>query len=193
MTRWTLPALLLLAAWPAARADLRPPPRPAAPGLRAGPQDVKLVVEIDDKAKQPRLLVPRNLLVNPGGAVPGARPGRAGASLPTAAAGLALALGLMSGGVWLARRGGRRALAAAAGALVLLGLGGVLWADIPAGPRPRPKPVRAPEVVGLPAGVQLSGKLTLEIVPRGDSLKLVVSKSMLTSPRSVKLKHSAEE
>jgi hypothetical protein len=150
--------------------------------LKPGPNEVKLVVEIDDKVKHPRLEVSSQLLLN-GPAAPAAPlpSGRFGAAAPTVAVGICLALALSSGGLWLSRRGRGRALAAGLLAISALAFGGAVWADL-AKPKPPPKP----QTVALPAGVHLHDKLTLHIVEDGDALKLVVNKSMLVAPPKAK-------
>jgi hypothetical protein len=190
-----LPVLLLCAA-PAARADIAPRPNPfgppvVQPGLRLPPaQKVSLVVEVDEKAKDTRLRIPVNLLtqnpalqpVQPGLPRRGADAGRLG--LPTIVAGMALALALASGGLWLARRGAGRYL------IILLVLSlfaagtAAVWADLgprPLGPRPPPRPVPPPQPalpqLTLPAGVELSDKVIIEIVPPARHLTLVVPKT----------------
>jgi hypothetical protein len=206
------------------------------PGMGApGPAPVKakFSLEVDEKAKEARLVVPVGVLlqgfgfpggigippggagigggfggVPPGGAPPGftppgggvppgnippggqpnpQRPGKLPGGvgqlhLPTIVAGLALTVALASGGFWLVRRGSGSTLA---GLLVMatLALGATaLWADIGPGPRPRP-PVR-PQFketkgtpVTLPADVQItSNKITVEVSPVGDTVRLIVPK-----------------
>jgi hypothetical protein len=211
MKRWLLTALplgLLCACSPAARADLAPPfpgpgPGPVQPGFRPGfgpafaAKAVKLSVEVDEKAKQARLIVPMNLMFggflgpNPGrpnfpgrGGAPGgfgqgadARP----LGLPTLVAGLALTLAAASGGLWLVRRRGGRVVA---GILVvaMLGLGAtVVWADGVPGFRPRPRPQPQPVVqatpLALPANIQLNGRILFELAPQGNSVRLIVPRS----------------
>ena len=100
-------------------------------------------------------------------------------TMPTVVAGLALTLAFVSGGFWLVRRGrgpGRTA-AAIVLALALTGFGAsVVWADIPRPPRPR-TPVQLP--LALPAGVQLSENLVLDVVAKDEPFTLVVNKSMV--------------
>jgi hypothetical protein len=160
---------------------------------------------VDEKAKQARLVVPVNLMVPggfqlPPGGLPGqprpgtlpfqapppsrdANAGRIG--LPTIVAGLALTLAFASGGLWLVRRGRGRT---AAGLLLVaaFALGATaLWADIPGpgGGRARPPRPRPPEPVpanttplALPAGVELTGQVLLEVAPVGDAVRLIVPK-----------------
>jgi hypothetical protein len=170
------------------------------------PVDAKLVVEVDEKATQPRLVVPMTLLLKgsgpPAGVIPGvppppgAPPRKEGADagalgLPTVVAGLALTAALVSGGLWLIRRGsGRRFL----GVLVLGVLAAsatALWADIPPfRGRPKPPPPAPAKTipVALPAGVELSEKITLEFSVAGDTLRLIVPKGTVLKKPEATLK-----
>jgi hypothetical protein len=167
MRRW-LPAAaavvltLGLAAFVRANAPAPPPP---PPNVQFGARDAKIVVETDDKAKQPRLVVPATLLGGP--PKPGAAPGQA--QLPTIMAGVALTLAFVTGGFWLLRKGpGRSLVLLFALSLVVAGASAV-QADLARPPQTTP--------VKLPADVKLSGnQITLEVVPRGDSIKLIVPK-----------------
>jgi hypothetical protein len=180
-----------------ARADLAPPVPPV--------KDVKFVVEVDDKAKAPKLIVPQNLTTvrirpRPGGAVPpkAVPPGKddkGGEQLSyielessdntpiepaprnpnhLMIAGVALALSLGFGGVWLIRRQGRMGTPALA---IMLAAGGSLavttlvWAN--AAPPPV-KPPPAKERVLLP--VAFNGNVSLEVTVGGDTIRLVLDK-----------------
>ncbi len=173
MKRFLVAALALfsLAGFvPAARADLAVPPPP----LPVSTHKVKLVVLAVEGLKEAHLRIPRNLLPAAAKAEKGAEASLLG--LPTVIAGLALTLAFVSGGFWLVRRGrgpGRSA-AAVVLALSLFGLGAsVVWADIPRPPR---RPV-VPLPLALPAGVQMSENMVLEIIPeKGDTITLVVNK-----------------
>lgn len=156
---------------PAARADLAvpPPPPPVAT------HKVKLVVLTGDNLKEAHLRIPQNLL-------PAAKTEKSSETsllgLPTVIAGLALTLAFVSGGLWLARRGRGpgRATPAVVLALSLFALGAsVVWADIPRPPRHAPEPP-----IPLPAGIQLSENMVLDILPeKGDTITLVVNKNMV--------------
>jgi hypothetical protein len=175
-----LAALALLALVEAARADISPPPR--RPSRPAGRKQVKLVVKVDRKVRKPRLVVPRKFIGTRGRPRAEAAPSR----LPTLAAGVALSLTVVTGGIWLVRRGKKgRFLAGALLAVSLVGLGGAaLWADIPPLGKRRPPAART-ETVALPAGIQLSDELTLEIVERGNVVTLIVPPdSVLETPAS---------
>jgi hypothetical protein len=172
-----------------ARADLAPPVPPV--------KDVKFVVEVDEKAKAPKLIVPQNLTTVRIRPRPGGVPAKdkneqvnlielESAEVPIEpeparpnpnhlmVAGVALTLGLGLGGVWLFRRQGRmgtRALAimlAAGGSLVVTTL---VWAN--AAPPPV-KPPPAKERVLLP--VAFNGNVSLEVVVGGDTIRLVLDK-----------------
>ena len=173
MIRWTLPVVCLLLGFSttALRADKVPPPPPKGETIKLGAREVKLVVERDDGVKEARLLVPQSLLTAD------KRRADAGWPLPTIVAGLALCAAFVSGGLWLARRGGRK-LTAAVLVLSLAALGtAALYADVPVRPDERPKTT----TVSLPADVTLSGKLVLEVVAKSDTdaVKLIVNSSML--------------
>lgn len=176
----------------AAPAPPRPEPIPQ-PVIGKGGQEVKLVVQVDDKAKVARLQVPLNLVFGapnpPAGPVPSAPRRGADAGplgLPTIIAGLALSLALASGGLWLARRRWGRP-----GAMVLvLSLfaagSAAVWADLgprPLGPVPRSGPPVKPALpaLKLPAGIELSENVILETVPHGDHLTLIVPKSAVVT------------
>jgi hypothetical protein len=145
-------AVLTLAYTPA-RADIPVPPPPA---------DVKFKVEVDEKAKGPVLRVPENLVAPRAGG----RPKLADNHLMIA--GVALALGLGLGGVWLVRRPGRgtRGLALLIAAGGVLAVSSVAWANQAA-----PKPPVPP---ALPTA--FDGKVRLEVVEAGDTIRLIVDK-----------------
>ncbi|HZY84544.1 MAG TPA: hypothetical protein VFE78_06920 [Gemmataceae bacterium] len=186
-----LPVLFLLGALTAAHGNEAAPPRERIPPrerkevLPRGARRATLTVEVDDRVKEPRLQIPANLLP---AAAPATAPRKADAwHLPTVVAGVALTLSLASGGLWLLRRGTTRRAAAGALLLALFALGGTaLFADIPGpGQRARPRP---PAPAGplptllLPADVRLSPNIVVEVVEKGDGVKLIVNKAMLGKP-----------
>lgn len=171
------------------KADI-PPPVPA-------PKQVKFTVEVDEKAKASKLVVPSSL-VNPRFRPRPGLPKVDGKenlaileydvedeTVPHPAnnrnhlmfAGVAFALALASGGVWLARRnrmnGRGPALMLVAGSTLAVGTLVYANAPPPAGPPPRK------EVVLLP--VAFNGNVTLEVVPAGDTIKLVLDKDTYES------------
>jgi hypothetical protein len=212
MKRWMLVGLSLLALClllPEGWSQQVPPqggrsngpfvPRP--PAVRFPPKEVKLAVQVDDKAKTARLQVPLNLMLGrPGGFPPGAFPpggipqrgsivpARRGAdagrfAAPTMVGGVALALAFGSGGLWLVRRRGGRYLAMFLALSLFTAGTAAVWADLQQGgrgPIGPPQPATPPlPALKLPAGVELSDKLLIEMVPTGDRVTLIVPKSMV--------------
>jgi hypothetical protein len=181
-----LPVLFLLGALTAHGNEAAPPrervpPRGRKEVLPRGARRVSLTVEVDDRVKEMRLQIPANLLPP---AAPAAPARGAGAwHLPTVVAGVALTLSLATGGLWLLRRGTTRRAAAGALLLGLFALGGALLADVPVRPRPRPPAPPGPlPTLLLPADVKLSPNIVLEVVEKGDGVKLIVNKGMLGKP-----------
>jgi hypothetical protein len=214
--------------------DLAPPGgRKPGPGLRPlalpafKPQQVKFSVEVDEKAKEVRLLVPIQVMaaamgagppgggfgpgVGPGGPPPGGLPpgavprgpavpaepkgggGDPAASalrLPTIMAGLALTAAFASGGLWLVRRGAGRALLGVLVVALFVGGAAILWANarapfpppVPPGPgAPLPALADLPKgtPIKLPANVELNDKVTIQLLPVGDTIRLIVPKSAI--------------
>jgi hypothetical protein len=153
-----LPVLFLVGTLAAVRGNEAPPREvPAA-------QKAKLVVEVDAKAKEPRLIIPRSLANPP-------KKADAGFNVPTIVAGVALTLAIVSAGFWFIRRGPGRSVAAAVLIVALFALGvSALYADIPV----KPKPEAATTAVKLPANVQLQEDVLIEFVEKGDAIKLIV-------------------
>jgi hypothetical protein len=185
-----LPVLFLLGALTAAHGNEAAPPRERVPPrgrkevLPRGARRVSLTVEVDDRVKEMRLQVPANLLPP---AAPTAPARGAGAwHLPTVVAGVALTLSLTTGGLWLLRRGTTRRAAAGALLLGLFALGGAaLFANAPMFVRPVPQfaaPAGPPATLLLPADVRLSPNIVVEVVEKGDGVKLIVNKAMLGKP-----------
>ena len=144
----------------AAKADLAPPVPPA--------KDVKFVVELDEKAKAPKLIVPQNLTTvrfRPGprpnpGKPPGDKEPQAYLELESddvapetprnhnhlMIAGVALTLSLGLGGVWLVRRNGRsstRGLVLLIAAGTTLSASTLVWANAPPPTSPPPAKTRS--------------------------------------------------
>lgn len=156
-------AALLLPRSILANSPVRPfKPRPAVA------QDPKLIVEVDQKAKVARLVIPRRFLNN----VPAQPPRRGFGQLPTIMIGVALALSLAFSGLWLVRkRGGAVPLLVAAVAVVGLG-SSALWADI--GPR---RPPVQPALPALPALATIQ-PIRVEVSPQGDAIRLIIPPGM---------------
>jgi hypothetical protein len=185
-----LPVLFLLGAMTAAHGNEAAPPRlPARERpevLPRGARRATLTVEVDDRVKEARLQIPANLLPPAAPAAP-ARGADAGPwHLPTVVAGVALTLAFATGGLWLLRRGTTRRVAAGGLLLALFALGGTaLFADIPGPGRGRPRPPAPPgplPTLLLPADVRLSPNIVVEVVEKGDGVKLIVNKAMLGKP-----------
>jgi hypothetical protein len=147
---------------------------PAPPQVVRGPRPAKLVIEVDEQAKEPLLLIPDRLL-GAQGVPPDEKRGDAGPQLPMTVAGVALAGAFVSGGLWLTRR--NRTVAAVAVAFLVVG--GTAIADLGVKPRPEPKPMG----VTLPANLKItSDKLTLLVDPGGgNTVKLIVPKGMVAA------------
>ncbi len=176
MRRLTLlAAVVLFCAVAEVKANGARPPFPINPGVVFGSRNADMVVEVDEKANNTRLVIPSNLL-----RIPQPRPGRLGADaggLPLLITGIALTCAFVSGGMWLVRRGRGRTLAGLLllGALLTAGTSAVMADLLPNRARPPVKENTTP--IQLPANVQLTGKVILEIVPAGDKIRLVVPKA----------------
>jgi hypothetical protein len=165
MKRWLTPLLgtlflfcALAPVWGNGVPFPRPAPLPEA-------KSAKLVVVVDERVKEPRLVIPKSLM---------GEKKSAWLETPTVVAGLALTFALVSGGVWLVRRGTTRTVAAVALALSLLALGGsALFADVAKPPQPKVTPVT------LPANIVFTDKIQIEFVDKGDEVKLLVGKDMV--------------
>ena len=155
----------------AARADFRAdPPKPP---VKKDDGSVPLVVQIDPKATQGKLEIPRKLLGQAKADLGIETPAVASHTrLHTIAAGLSLTLAFVCGGLWLARPrgqfGGRGlALLAGAGALLAIGSASLVWADAPA-PRIARPPVADSRVI-------------IEVVDKGDVVKLTINRAQLAN------------
>jgi hypothetical protein len=165
-----------------------------------------LVVEIDNRVRIPRLQIPKSLLKDAGAGEQGAQapapeqPQQEAAvaegprRLPTVMAGTALALGFMSGGLWLLRRPRRRLTVTLLLVAGLLAVGGTaLWANAapplrqrPPQPVPvQPLPAVRPQLV-LPAGILLPGNIDVEVVEKGDAIRLIVNRNMVLRAAGVR-------
>ncbi len=165
--------------------DVPPNPRPRppvpAPPLPPEPKvpTYPLVIEVSPNVAEAKLVIPRKMLGDLRGELPADQANPitvAGRSrLHTVIAGAALALGLAFSGLWLVRRGrgSGKTFGIALGAVCLLGVGAAVWADL-APPRPRPGPVQAP--MRSPR----MNNVLIEVVEKGDAVKLIVSPDKLS-------------
>jgi hypothetical protein len=169
MKTWPFAVLLLgLAFAPLAKADVPPPP----------PKDptYPLVIEAYPKVAEARLIVPRKMLGKVKAALDGQETEqRAGLSpTHTIIAGGALAMALAFSGLWLVRKGpgGVRSLVLLVGAVAFLGIGTALWAD---------GVIRRP-----PVPVNRFDRVVIEVTDKGDEVKLIVNKGVLTKALEAK-------
>src|SRR5262245_60822039 len=175
-----LAALLLAAAAGSSRADLAvPQPRPG--------NKMKLSVEIDPLAQDPRLVVPRAATAQPrgfGAADADTEDGVAANPMRTAAVGASLALAVCFGGLWLVKRqtGSSRAVALLVTAGGFLRFGVAVWANaapqFPKGGRPGP--------AAAPTSKLLDGKVSVEMVRDGDTVRLVLPKEFFEKLKDAK-------
>lgn len=166
-----------------ARADLAPP----VPQVK----EVKFVVEVDEKAKAPKVVVPQNLTtvrVRPGGIRP-PKDGKEELSYlefesndetpsdsslnrtHVMVAGIALALSFALGGLWLVRRQGQvatRGLVLLLAVSVTLATTSIVWANA------APIPPKQKERTLLP--IAFDGKVNLEVTVGGDTIRLILDK-----------------
>jgi hypothetical protein len=168
--------LLGLALVAAVRADVGFGPHPSRPiGIPAA-NAVPVIIQADETAREPRLIVPRSLvrsakLAKSAAAAPG---GRAGLPLP-----LAVALSLSFAVVGLGLVCGRRMTRSLFLTLALVAVGGAtLWAHPPPPPQPPLKP--------FPDGLPIDG-VAVEFADQGDRVRLVLPKAM-TADMAKKLK-----
>lgn len=163
MKAWMFAALLLALVFaPFARADVPAPP-PKEPTY-------PLVIEAYPKVAEGKLIIPRKMLGEMKGALDNEGSDRYGSTLPalhTIIAGMALAMALAFGGLWLVRKGpgGTRSLALLIGAVAFLGIGALAFADR------RPAPVPA---------ANRWDKIVIEVTDKGDEVKLIVNKQKLS-------------
>lgn len=144
--------------------------RPAPP-VKKDDGAVPLVIQVDMKAQQNKLLIPKEMLGKLK-ADAGAEP-KSLAKLHTMVAGLSLALALAFGGVWMMKHRGQtggRALALLVGAVTALLIGGaaMVWADV--APRSQPFPVPGP----------VNSNVIIEVVEKGTEIKLIITRDQLT-------------
>lgn len=169
MKRYLLPACLvgLFCFVGISKANRAPTPRPAAP-------KPSLRVEVDPKAKNPRLIIPSNALrrapLGGFGAPPPADSRGGLSSLSTVVVGACLTMAFVCGGLWFMRRGNNGAIAALLVSIAFLGIGGAtLYGDI-AIPRPRPEK-KFP-------GINVAKQVDVIVTRRGTEIRLIVSPAM---------------
>jgi hypothetical protein len=173
--RLAIVALLLLVVAAVVRADISLPEaysRWGYPEPRHGATDrsVPVVVSVDEKATEARLIVPKKHMTSVAALLPNDDPARADArSFRWPVVAIPIAAALAVSGLWLTGlrpRLGARGLAVLLGVIVLGGVGAaVAWGH----PQPPPPP---PPVL-------LKGKVTVEVVEEGDTVKLVLPRDML--------------
>jgi hypothetical protein len=168
-------AVLVLASAGHLFANPPAPPPPKPPIKEPAAAAVAMNVVIDDKATEPKLVIPKKVLAtlkaDAGDPDPNTRRVE---HLHLIVAGCALTLALTLGGLWLVR--GRRKPGSTV-LLVLVALGGVVavtsmvWGNVGPPPPPPPPPV-AP-------GIPLADKVKIETVEQGDTILLVVTRDQL--------------
>jgi hypothetical protein len=181
---WFLAILLLSLATLPAWADIPPNPRgrPVDPPPPAA-KDAKMIVELDPNAKEARLIVPRSVSLRRG-ALDTNDDTRVTEAEPAGhnhivIAGLALALSLACGGLWLVRKNRLNSTGLALLLVVVAGVAGsaIVLANAPPPTSPRPLPPQPAPVANL---VKLfDGKIKIETPAEGDTIKLVVPPDML--------------
>jgi hypothetical protein len=166
-----------------ARADI-PPPLPTAK------ESVTVKIELDEKAKGPRLLIPNGVFtprrVRPGPKTELPQDSQDGIAeneprnrpdSHIVIAGVAVALSLAFGGMWLVRRNGKGSMSGLAlfittGALLLVGA--VAWANRPPPSLPpKERPVKKDDA-SYP--VALEAKASVEFFYGGEPIRLILDK-----------------
>jgi hypothetical protein len=137
-----------------------------------------VTIEVDEKAKGTKVLVPSSAITERRRPGPPGRGALDGLTLPTAVAGCCLALSLGAGGVWLARRGstGRGTVAVVLVGSLVLGSGAFLWANVP--PFPKPAPATTTTLYEGEAAVEaFTNDAAIRVVLSPDALKALVEKA----------------
>jgi hypothetical protein len=152
------------------------------PGAAQPAQGLKLVIQVDEKAKVARLVIPRRV-INPPAQPAQPRP-RGFGQLSTMMVGTALAMSVALGGLWLVRK--RSGVPGRIAPMLLLAVGflgvgvAAAWADL-APPkdrpfRPRPQPI-VPALPALPALATVE-PIRIEYVAQGDAIRLILTPAM---------------
>jgi hypothetical protein len=174
-----------------ARADLAPP-------LPPNKESVAIKIEVDEKAKGPRLLLPHGAFV-PGRVRPGPkgelpresedgiaeneRQGRPDSHIVIA--GVAVALSLAFGGMWLVRRNGKGSVSGLAlliATAAMLTIGAVVWAN-GAPPPIRKDPAKVPNYP-----VALEAKTSVEFFYGQEPIRLILDKESFEKLKKGELK-----
>jgi hypothetical protein len=166
MKRMMLLTAVCVLAVPMARADVAGKPGPAPTPNGKG----KLVVMLDENARSPRLIVPRQFL-----APADNKRSDAGSILPTVMSGLALALAFAGTGIWVVRqrRGGQAATLGLVACLAVLALSASLLADFAPSPR-------------VPEQRAAFDATTIIVVEKGDAIQLFISPADLAKMQAKK-------
>jgi hypothetical protein len=165
---------------PAANADIPPPVPPA--------KKLPLKIEVDENAKESKLLLPQIGIFTPRGPVPRGPKGElpverdaigqaAPSNLQLVMAGIALTLGLSFGGLWLARKresGRGLVLLVIVAVGGLLAAGGMLWANQAAPPLVRKA---APPQENLAVILDSNVEFQVIQVGTGDTIRLILTKA----------------
>jgi hypothetical protein len=166
--------LALLGAAAAVRADLAPfpfrshgMPHNYVGGAEKPGKDFPLVVSVDDRATEARLIVPKKHL----GAVAAVLPNEGSRPIRWSVVGIPVAVALALGGLWLT---GLRPRLRAGSLAVLLGVIVLGVAGVTAWANPAPPPMDYQAVVP-----PLTGKVTVEVVEEGESVHLILNREML--------------
>jgi hypothetical protein len=189
-----------------AAADIAPGPRPRPP-VRPQPAQIKEVavkVEVDEKAKGPKLVLPANAFNIGGPAFNGPfgqleqenGDGVATAHEPTPEkpqnhiliAGVALALAFSCGGLWLVRRNGKgsvRSLTLVIAAGATLAAGAIVWGNA-APPFKNPAPQPPKPTPSFPAAYE--GKASVEVTFGQGPVRLILDKESYEKLKKSELK-----
>jgi hypothetical protein len=166
--------LALLSAAAAVRADVAPfsrfrsrDPRHFVGEAEKPGKDFPLVVSVDDRATEARLIVPKKHL----DAVAAVLPNEGSRPIRWPVVGIPVAVALALGGLWLT---GMRPRLSAGSLAVLLGVIVLGVAGVTAWANPAPPPMDYQAVVP-----PLTGKVTVEVVEEGESVHLILNRDML--------------